>query len=422
MEAHHASRGRKKLEEIRQKRAAGKMVSTGSDLDSNGSTKIQEDSSALLYRIKELENKNTQLEDENKKLLSKLEEGDIEKNSLIKQLNSMEHDILPSMKKSLKDMSIEKDAAIVAREDLLVQLRTIKKRFKEAEEEQYRAEEDAASLRAELNSLQQQEMSNKFNDIISTGIPADHVQALEREIMDLKSQLQDELMLRKQENQKLIEEQSNVFSLLAEKKELERRVTNLMKQNLDEASEDAVRKVISKKDREKADKQLHDMALMVEKLENSRQKLLTEIDSQSSEIERLFEENSNLAASYEGAITTAAEWKKQVTECLNQNKELRAQLDKMRFDMAEASYRKDIQHNTQNDNDSTMSLEENPSLKLAKEQSKSEALSAEVMRLSAELKHAVKTYNNLTQILYKPILRNIESNLMKMKQESFVRI
>lgn len=33
-------------------------------------------------------------------------------------------------------------------------------------------------------------MSNKFNDIISTGIPADHVQALEREIMDLKSQLQ----------------------------------------------------------------------------------------------------------------------------------------------------------------------------------------------------------------------------------------
>lgn len=53
-----------------------------------------------------------------------------------------------------------------------------------------------------------------------------------------------------------------------------------------------------------------------------------------------------------------------MTECLNQNKELRAQLDKMRFDMAEASYRKDIQHNTQNDNDSTMSLEENPSLKV----------------------------------------------------------
>lgn len=49
---------------------------------------------------------------------------------------------------------------------------------------------------------------------------------------ELSHMVQDELMLRKQENQKLIEEQSNVFSLLAEKKELERRVTNLMKQNL----------------------------------------------------------------------------------------------------------------------------------------------------------------------------------------------
>lgn len=44
--------------------------------------------------------------------------------------------------------------------------------------------------------------------------------------------VQDESMLRKQENQKLIAEQSNVFSLLAEKKELERRVTNLTKQSL----------------------------------------------------------------------------------------------------------------------------------------------------------------------------------------------
>ncbi|MCI49009.1 myosin-11-like, partial [Trifolium medium] len=33
---------------------------------------------------------------------------------------------------------MEKDAAVVAREDLLAQLRTLKKRLKEAEEEQYR--------------------------------------------------------------------------------------------------------------------------------------------------------------------------------------------------------------------------------------------------------------------------------------------
>jgi hypothetical protein len=84
------------------------------------------------------------------------------------------------------------------------------------------------------------------------------------------------------------------------------------------------------------------MALAVERLENSRQKLLMEvtssyliftlhvsvyipsdrvvglsscwkIDSQSTEIERLFEENSNLSNSYQEAIGAAARWENQVT-------------------------------------------------------------------------------------------------------------
>lgn len=96
-------------------------------------------------------------------------------------------------------------------------------------------------------------------------------------------------------------------------------------------------------DKQKLDKQLHDMALAVERLENSRQKLLMEvnssylnfftlylsvyipsdrvvclsscwkIDSQSTEIERLFEENSNLSNSYQEAIGAAARWENQVT-------------------------------------------------------------------------------------------------------------
>ena len=87
---------------------------------------------------------------------------------------------------------------------------------------------------------------------------------------------------------------------------------------------------------------MHDMAVVIEKLESSRQKLLMEvslgnlffyheylfvyirftanslfckcwqIDSQSSEIERLFEENSNLSSSHQEAMSIAVHWENQV--------------------------------------------------------------------------------------------------------------
>ncbi|KAF9597928.1 hypothetical protein IFM89_022630 [Coptis chinensis] len=55
---------------------------------------------------------------------------------------------VPSLRKALRDVAMEKDAAVTAREDFSSQLRMVKKRLKEAEEEQYITEEDAASLRA----------------------------------------------------------------------------------------------------------------------------------------------------------------------------------------------------------------------------------------------------------------------------------
>ncbi|KAL0657516.1 hypothetical protein Bca4012_078101 [Brassica carinata] len=61
--------------------------------------------------------------------------------------------------------------------------RTLKKRVKEAEDEQYRGEEDAASLRAELNSIQQQTMGTSF-----VGVSPDQV--LEKEMTKLKLELQ----------------------------------------------------------------------------------------------------------------------------------------------------------------------------------------------------------------------------------------
>jgi len=109
---------------------------------------------------------------------------------------------------------------------------------------------------------------------------------------------------------------------------------------------------------------------------------------------------------------------------LKQNEELRSHLEKLRLE--QASLLKVSNINTQSDNSISNSPElvtENLSLKdqLIKEQSRSEGLSAEIMKLSAELRKAVQAQNNLTR-LYRPVLRDIESNLMKMKQETYATI
>ncbi|CAD5194262.1 unnamed protein product [Musa acuminata subsp. malaccensis] len=384
----------------------------------------ERDSFAVASRIKEFENKNSELESENQKLLATLDEKEVQIDSLRKHLSDLEQNSLPSLRKSLKDASIEKDAAIVAREDALSQLRTIKKRLKEAEEEQYRAEQDAAALRAELNSLQQQGLGTSFSSV-PLGNSPDHVLSLEKEIMELKTELQHISLWRQQEQQKLSEEQFRSSSLMAEKKELEDKIASFTKKISENASDLAVRKAISV-DKEKLEKQLHDMAVMVERLESSRQKLLMEIDSQSTEIERLFEENSNLSTSYQEAMGLAVQWENQVKDCLKQNEQLRYLLDKLRSEQASPSQTSDsnIQSDVEGDkgrtSDPSEVASENLSLKdqLAKEQSRGDALAAEVMKLTAEHRRAAQAYNTLIR-LYRPVLRDIENNLMKMKQESY---
>ncbi|CAL4913737.1 unnamed protein product [Urochloa decumbens] len=424
MEANHASRGRRTLEEIRQKRAAERMQhappNMASHVDPYGN---QRAGAELLARVQELENGYAELERENKMLLSK------------------ERNVVPSLRKTLNDISLEKDAAVVAKEDALAQLRSMKKRLKEAEEEQYRAEEDSASLRAQLNTLQQQVMGNSYS-AFPMGTSSVESHAMEKEIQDLQAQLKQESLLRQQEQQKLAEEsqlrqqeqeklaeeQSRIASLEAEKQQLEDQIAVLTKKATEDASEFAARKAFSMQDREKLENQLHDMALMVERLEGSRQKLLMEIDSQSSEIEKLFEENSALSTSYQEAIAVTVQWENQVRDCLKQNEELRSHLEKLRLE--QASLLKVSNINTQSDGQNDISISnpselvtENLSLKdqLIKEQSRSEGLVAEIMKLSAELRKAVQAQNNLTR-LYRPVLRDIESNLMKMKQETYATI
>ncbi|KAG6530017.1 hypothetical protein ZIOFF_012237 [Zingiber officinale] len=253
MDAH--TRGRRTLEEIRQKRAAERIhkVPSGSDLESSNPYGAQRsesgnrmsgerDTYVLSSQLKDFENRNAELERENQKLLAKLDEKEIQIDSLMKRLNDLEQDSLLMLRKSLKDISIEKDAAI---EDALSQLRSIKKRLKEAEEDQYRAEQDAADLRAELNLLQQQGLRGTTHSDMQFGSSPDHILSLEKEILDLKTGLQQELLLRQQEQQKLSAEQLHSSSLLSEKKELEDKLASLNKKISEDASDFAVRKMSS---------------------------------------------------------------------------------------------------------------------------------------------------------------------------------
>lgn len=436
MNAHHASLGRRTLEEIRQKRAAERIskASSGSDLTkapiptdvqgmkkSDSENRLSEvDISGLVSQLKDLQKKNAELEESNQMLSVELQAKEAEHETLQTRFNDLEQNTVPSLRKALKDVAMEKDAAVVAREDLSAQLRMLKKRLKEAEDEQYRAEEDAAALRAELNSMQQQLMSNSFSGINAMGSSPDQVQALENELARLKSELQQESSLRQQERQQLAEEQARVSALTSEKQELEERLTAMSKRSSEVASEKGMRKEFSVEDKEKLEKQLHDMAVAVERLENSRQKLLMEIDNQSSEIERLFEENSNLSSSYQEAMNTAKQWENQVKDCLKQNEELRRILDNLRTEQASLLSKNGsgaIQTGSQGNTTEILSLKG----QLVQEQSRADSLSAEVMQLSARLQQATLAYNSLAR-LYKPVLRNIESSLIKMKQDGSITI
>ncbi|KAJ8439849.1 hypothetical protein Cgig2_003915 [Carnegiea gigantea] len=393
---HHASLGRRTLEEIRQKRAAEKLnkASSGSDLSTTsnppdyGGIKRSEsisrlsenDIGSLVAQLKDLQKKNTDLEEQNKRLNSKLEAKEVECETLQSRLNDLEQSTVPSLRKALRDVAMEKDAAVVAREDLSAQLRTLKKRLKEAEEEQYRRESK----------------------------------------------------LRQQEQQLLAQEQAQLSALMSEKQELELKLVDLTKGTSEHPAERTSQKPFSMQDKEKLESQLHDMAIMVERLESGRQKLLAEIDSQSSEIERLFEENSNLTSAYQESMSVVSHWENQVKECLKQNEELRGMLDKLRTEqisimpsnggkMSDGSFEANTSGKSETSAVDYTNEVLNLKVQLAREQTRAEGLAAEVMQLSLQVQQATRAYAGLAR-LYKPVLRNIESSLVKIKHDGSIPV
>ncbi|KAI3507693.1 hypothetical protein L1887_22683 [Cichorium endivia] len=256
------------------------------------------DISGLVSQIQDLQNRNAKLDKENKNLSSKLHSKEIENDMLVKRVTALEQNTVPSLRKALKDVAMEKDAAVVAREDFSAQVRSLKKLLKEAEEEQYRAEEDAAALRAELNSLQHQTINGNVGGPLQDQI--------EKEISDLKMQLEQESMLRRQEGilrrqeqQQLAEEKDRISIIISEKRDLEEKLAAMSKNISGVSGKEVQFTLVGEEDKERLEKQLHDMAVAVERLENSRQKLLFE-----------------------------------VKDCLKQNEELRMMIDRLRSEQA----------------------------------------------------------------------------------------
>ncbi|KAF3778518.1 hypothetical protein EJ110_NYTH43313 [Nymphaea thermarum] len=122
---------------------------------------------------------------------------------------------------------------VLTKEDLLAQLRGVKKQLKEAEEEQYKAEEDAVALRAEIKLMQQQLERQQDGSISSIPIKVEQIQAMEHEVVRLKIELQQESLLRHQEQQILTKEQLKVATLTKEKQNLEENMSDLSKKVLD---------------------------------------------------------------------------------------------------------------------------------------------------------------------------------------------
>ncbi|GKA09028.1 hypothetical protein Tco_0688359 [Tanacetum coccineum] len=82
--------------------------------------------------------------------------------------------------------------------------------LRDAKDEPYRAMLDAAALKAELNSLQLQVINDDIGFITSQGGPSYHMQTSEKELVVLKSQLDQESMFRRQEGMLRRQEQQQL--------------------------------------------------------------------------------------------------------------------------------------------------------------------------------------------------------------------
>uniref|UniRef100_A0A7I4BR86 Uncharacterized protein n=2 Tax=Physcomitrium patens TaxID=3218 RepID=A0A7I4BR86_PHYPA len=411
MDAQHALKGRQKLEDLRRKKAAA--------LSGNGA---QGELEAMTIRVQNLEEKDEKT--------------------------------VTMLRKSLDTITMERDAAFISREDMVAQLRLTKRRLQEAEEEQYKAEEDAAALRAEIKLLQASEDQSE-----SLGAVAEQLRVAEQHNNDLQKELQEVMLRLQQEQQRVSMERqrsANISAInedlqnelvilntkLAEMEESKKTRSSVTVPFTESALADSATSTgglasetkllsdeIAKEEKAALETKLRELADMVERQENGRQLLLAEIDKQSLEIERLFVENEGLRASVKQTTEIAARWEAQVQDCLLQNNALRVLLNRLRLEQSSTIPFSEIGtsgaevHVEDGGSDNKSASENWPAertklkIELAEALGRSEELSAQMAQQSADLTRAVQALTSLSS-LYKPVLSSIENRLMQIRQEA----
>ncbi|KAG0561956.1 hypothetical protein M758_9G121600 [Ceratodon purpureus] len=450
MDAQHAMKGRQKLEDLRRKKAAA--------LSGNGA---QVELEAMTIRLQNVEEKLQQVESERDLLRRQKEETAVKAGSLQDDLDrargqvSQDEKTVAMLRKSLDTITMERDAAFISREDMVAQLRLMKRRLQEAEEEQYKAEEDAAALRAEIKLLQASEDQSE-----SLGATAEQLRLAEQHNNTLQKELQEVALRLQQEQQRVSMERQRSASLNAQNQDLQNELLTMSaklaemeepKQSRTSVtapfSEAALADSATSKDGlaseekllsdekakvEKAliEKKLRELANMVERQENGRQTLLAEIDKQSLEIERLFVENEGLRLSVQQTTEIAARWEAQVQDCIEQNNELRTMLNQLRLEQSSVTAPTDAEPSDLVDPhagdgspgykaalDSWKAERTKLKIELAKALARSEEMNSQLAQQSADMNRAVQAYTSLSN-LYKPVLSSIENRLMQIRQDT----
>ncbi|GAQ87726.1 myosin heavy chain-related protein [Klebsormidium nitens] len=495
-----AAAGKRKLEEFRKKKDKSAHAAAPVQEDENGATDEEARPDPNIWR-RALENEINTLRSETGRLQAELlreqtekallqtQVQQVEKNtgSIKSQLERVERErrkaeeLASSLRRNIETITGERNAAIAAKEDFAAQLRVARRRLQEAEEEQYRAEEDTAALRAEVERL----------EALSHGHvrrPSQEIPLAENELDKARAELQMTLTeLQSSQQSVAVERQrqavlsSRLAEVTSEKDELEHVLTQTrdklqeLRQQLgasqarataaEEATAEArleaaeARREAESKaeflaprtpesrsttdDAERAELELaaarfvdekrklegrcKELAMMVERQEKGRQKLLTEIDSQSLEIERLFGENAGLHAGLNEYTAIAARWEQQVHELLGQNQELRAALRQLREEQRVAEEARSTAEDVKvqdspgqagmvpaSDLEEARAREAKLKKQLAQALAKAEELAEQCERLSADYNQVTHAMANLSRA-YQPLLSGIESKLLQLR-------
>ncbi|GBG77522.1 hypothetical protein CBR_g23966 [Chara braunii] len=447
-----------------------------------------------------------------------------EESAMVRHLTDQLHDTQIRLKKveehasalmqKLETVTVERDAATALKEDYSTQLRMMKKRLQAAEEEQVKSEEDAAALRAELETVQRAAHGASAQSRLGSSPEQFRIEEQERKAA--RAELESTLMILQGEQKKLAMERQRAAELFQQKQEFEQalktcqaklreaqqihahqekelaklregghgrqaessaaipdsfsssfkeiavdeaEISSEEKKGLEEQEVQALRAALEKAqaDKQQSDRKMRELAMMVERLEKGRQRLLSEVDSQSLEIERLFMENSGLAAGLRETHEIAGRWERQLKECLSQNEELRKTLIALRSEQGRATMESSASgnekgpsagadahtdthipptddsaiasgslHGRSSSSEGRYITEEDwrqlkgerakLQVELAKSMSRIEELTAQCTQMSADYTRVIQTLNGLGR-MYKPVLANFESRLKQMIQE-----